>query len=156
MLRRALLPGLLLVSACMPSGGGPSPRAVLVISSRDYPVEQVVGVLDSTPRSLDARVDKSKETRVVGNQTLPRFPMYEVAFWYPFNRSDFYGVALVKWFPGGEETNDRYFVDVYAEDAGCSLCSAVKAAFDEHHIAYFSACEHPENSTKYERIRCGT
>jgi hypothetical protein len=156
MLHRVLLPGLLCLSACVPSGSGPTPRAVLVISSDEYTIERILEALDAVPGALGARVDKSKETISVGDRTLQRFPMYQEAYWYPFRRSEYYGIGIVKWVPGGEETDDRYFIDVYADDDGCSLCGAVKDTFDQRGVKYFSACEHPDRSTKFERIRCGT
>jgi hypothetical protein len=81
--------------------------------------------------------------------------MYAVAYWYPDAGSDYYGVGLVRWAAGGEDTDDRYFVEVYAEDKSCSLCGTVRNALDEHHVSYFSACDNPEKSTRLERIRCG-
>jgi hypothetical protein len=156
MMRCTPLLALLLVSGCTPSGGGPSPRAVLVVSSRDYSIDRVLEPLDSIRGVLGSRVDKSKQTIEVGDRKLPQFPMYQVAYWYPDNGSDYYGVAVVKWVTDGEDTNDRYFIDVYAEDESCSLCGVVKAALDEHHVSYFSACDNPTKSTRHEKMRCGT
>jgi uncharacterized protein len=42
--------------------------------------------------------------------------------WYPDNGSDYYGVGLVQWIPGGDDTNDRGFIEVYANDEHCALC----------------------------------
>lgn len=80
--------------------------------------------------------------------------MYEVAYWYPDSGSDYYGVALIKWMHGGEDTNDRYFIEVYAKDKDCSLCGTVRDALDGHQVSYFSACDHLNQSTQYEKARC--
>lgn len=59
---------LLLVPMClagcspMPSPGGPSPRAVLVVSSKAYSLQSILATLDSIGGALGSRIDKSKET----------------------------------------------------------------------------------------------
>ena len=148
MLRKLLLISLLLLVGCMPQSG-PSPKAMFVISSNDYALLRVLEALDAVP-ALDDRVDKK-----------PDFNYYESAYWYSHKASQIYGVGVVKWpadlkGDGTEEMKGRYFVDVYAKDDACSLCSSVKASLITHKVSFFSACDNPRKSTAFERIRCGT
>jgi hypothetical protein len=152
---------LLCLAACIPQGGGPSPRALLVISSENYSLEQVLGTLDSLSPTLDARIDKKVETIQVGESKIPRYQQYDIAYWYPQNGSDTYGVAIVKWVsnlngPDAKTMTNRYFIDVYADDTQCALCSAVKDALAKREISFFSACERPDQRSTHESIRCGT
>jgi hypothetical protein len=85
--------------------------------------------------------------------------LYEMAYWYPRKGSKTYGVALVKYVSdlkgsGAEEMTHRYFVEVYAQDKECTLCNSVKTAFLQRHVSYFSACDNPDKSTGYEKMRC--
>jgi hypothetical protein len=151
----------LLVAGCMPQGSGPSPRAVLVVSSRDYPLQRVVEPLESLGGTIGPKKDKSTETLDVGAKQVPQFSQYEIAYWYPQNGSDIYGVALIKWVSDlkgawAETMRDRYFIEVYSQDEACSLCRSVKAVLSEHKVSYFSACDNPTSSTQYEKVRCGT
>jgi hypothetical protein len=127
-------------------GGGPSPKAVLVISSKEYPLERILEPLESLQGSVGPRLDKSLH-------------LHEIAYWYPSKGSDIYGVGVAKYVSdlkgvGAEEMRDRYFVEVYAWDKGCSLCNSVKAALSARNVSYFSACENATASTEYEKIRC--
>ena len=143
---KALAVIILALPGCMPSSG-PSPNAVLVIDSKNYPVSQLLAPLDSM-RSLDARIDKRG-----------KFPIYDTAYWYSADGSAIYGVSLVEWRPDiqGEWAQDvkaRYFIEIYAKDKTCAMCGAVKKSLERSHIRFRSACERP--STAYERTRCGT
>jgi hypothetical protein len=151
----------LCIVGCMPQGSGPSPRAVLVISSKDYSLEKVLEPLESLHDLLKSKIDKKQETIEVGGRAVPEFAQYEIAYWYPQGGSNIYGVGLVKWAsdlkgPDAVAMSQRYFVEVYAEDDACALCASVKRSFLQHNISYFSACENPKTSTAYEKIRCGT
>jgi hypothetical protein len=113
-------------------GGGPSPNAVLVIRADAYPITDVLEPLDALTPLLDRRIDKRPE------------PLYSSAYWYPHQGSEIYGVALVEWEQdlkgsGIEDMKNRYFVEVYAKDEACSLCTAVKSSLAKHHIQFFSA-----------------
>ena len=142
------------LAGCMPQGSGPSPRAVLVISSDEYSLSKIVETIDSIGSPLGTRIDKSQETIEIGESSQPRFSQFEIAYWYPSNGSEYYGVALVKWIPGFEDMSDRYFIDVYAADEACSLCGGVKLVLQNSGIKYLSACERPDISTEYEKFRC--
>jgi hypothetical protein len=159
MLRGALVLALAAVTGCMPQSGGPSPRAVLEVSSIDYPLSRIVQQVESV-HSLGPRVDKSAEIIEVGGRKVPQFSQYEIAYWYPQSASDIYGVALVKWVsdlngPDAKTIRDRYFIEVYSQDESCSLCDSIKRALSEQRVSYFSACDSP-NRTAYEKSRCGT
>jgi hypothetical protein len=148
----------LCILGCMPQGSGPSPRAVLVISSKDYSPEKVLEPLESLHDLLESKVDKKQET---SGRAIPQFDQYEIAYWYPQGGSNIYGVSLVKWVshlkgPDSETMSQRYFVEVYAQDEACALCASVKRSFLQHNISYFSACENRKTSIAYEKIRCGT
>jgi len=154
-----LLAVLSIAAGCALGGGGPAPRAVFVIASTQHPLEKVLAALDAV---YAIRIDKKKETITLSDKKeIPRFSHFEVAYWYPLDGSDVYGVALVKWRSdlkgeGADEMKDRLFVDVYATDKGCALCSTTREALKAHGISFRSPCESPESSTKYEQIRCGT
>lgn len=137
---------LVIGSVTLFSGSGPSPRAVLVISSKDYPLARVLEPLDSLRGSIGSRVGKSLHN-------------HEIAYWYPLKGSDIYGVGVAKFAAtlkgvGAEEMRDRYFVEVYAQDIGCSLCDSVKAALSARNVSFFSACEKATATTEYEKILC--
>ena len=161
MRRHLLLVFLSCLFGCGSESSPPSPRAVLVVSSNDYSPSQVMRSIDSLRGSLGPKIDKAADTVDVGGKAIRRFAQYQIAYWYPFAGSDFYGVAVVKWVSdlkgkGADEMRDRYFIEVYARDESCELCNSVKSALAEHQISYFSACDHPGARSEYERIRCGT
>ena len=141
------------------SGGGPSPKAVLVISSKEYPLQRILETLEALRGSIGPGLDKTLETIELGDKKIPRFHNHEVAYWYPYKGSDIYGVAVAKYVSslkgvGADEMRDRYFVEVYAWDRACSLCDSVKAALSARNVSYFSACENTSSATDYEKIRC--
>jgi len=145
---------------CMPQSGEPGPRAVLVVSSKDYPTKSVADALQSL-RTLGPGIDKSRDTIDAGGKQIAHFSQYELAYWYPDNGSSVYGVALIKWVsnlngPEAASIRDRYFVEVYSQDQSCALCSSVKESLVKHNVSFFSACDHPASSTEYEKVRCGT
>ncbi len=89
-----------------------------------------------------------------------QFPQYEVAYWYPESGSDIYGVALIKWVSDvngadADTLRNHYFIEIYSQDKGCSLCSTVKSELSAHHVSYISACDNPKR-TEYEKTRCGS
>jgi hypothetical protein len=139
MLRQVPLLLSLCLFGCMPQSGGPSPRAVLVSPSQDYAVEKILEPLASLGTLLGSRIDKKLETIIVGGNAMSRFSQYELAYWYPHEGSDIYGVAVIRWDsklhgPDADTIVNRYFVEVYAPDAECSLCQAVRNA--ERHILF--------------------
>ncbi|TCK16985.1 hypothetical protein DFR30_0205 [Thiogranum longum] len=156
MLRIVIAITSILVSGCLPQSGGPSPKAVLVVSSERYQPDQVLKSLDSIGDSLDKKIDKKEEVIEIGETKYRKYDYYEIAYWYPNNGSKYYGVSLVKWMRGDEETDNRYFIDVYSEGEKCELCNTVKSALDQFKIEYYSACEKSNTRTEYEKIRCGT
>ena len=150
-MRTSLLAAIpLLLSACMPSGSGPNPNAVLVISSTDYSPEQVQEAIEDVRPEIDAGIDKK-----------PDFSFYKLAYWYPQHGSDIYGVGITQWpddlnGDDAKEMTDRYFVEVYSTEQACPLCKSTKDALTKRGIAFFSACENKGKSSNFERIRCGT
>ena len=159
MQRITLLIALLCIAGCVPQSDSPSPRAVFVVSSTDYTQEKLLASLDA---AFQPRIDKTLETiEWSDGRKTPRFSHFEIAYWYPYQDSDLYGVALVKWASrltgqGTEEMRDRYFIDVYAEDGPCTLCSITRKALLAQEIAFRAPCEDPQSSTSYEKVRCGT
>lgn len=148
---------LALTSSCspVPKGSGPQPNDILVISTTDAELADLVGAVEGIEPKLDPVIDKKAETREIGGSTYPRFPYFEVALWYPLNGSDYYGVAITKWIPGAPETDNRYLIDVYTEEKVCALCELVKGKLSEAKIPFYSACTSPK-ATKRESANCRT
>ncbi|MBL4774133.1 MAG: hypothetical protein JKX98_11265 [Alcanivoracaceae bacterium] len=80
-----------------PMGGGPNPKAVLVVSSKKYELSQILNSIDLIENTLDKRINKKLETIKIGDSAIQRYSYYEAAYWYPKDSSDIYGVAIVKW-----------------------------------------------------------
>lgn len=145
------------ISGCMPGSSGPSPKAVYVVSSVNYQAEKILDSIDSLIGLLDNRIDKKQEFTQIGEDKIPMYGYYEMAHWYPYKESEFYGVSIIKWeSSAGGDTENRYFIDVYEDGGTCLLCDSVKKALEKSIIQYFSACENPKTSTKHEKIRCDT
>ena len=127
-------------------GGGPNPKAVLVVSSKKYELSQILNSIDLIENTLDKRINKKLETIKIGDSAIQRYSYYEAAYWYPKDSSDIYGVAIVKWDTkgqgNGEDNKDnRYFIDVYAKEQKCTLCLEVESTLTSNGIEFFSECE---------------
>ncbi len=134
-------------------GSGPSPKLVLVASSEEYKVEDILGAIDSMASDLDLKINKKSES------TPHNFTYYKHAYWYPSNGSETYGIAIVEWDTSSWDNDDSrmggsYFIDVYSEAKECKLCSSLKATFQRRKINFSSPCEKSTGLTKYEKIRC--
>ena len=115
-----------IASACIPSSGGPSPKDVFVISAESFDEAQILYALDSLSVLLGERVDKKDESWF--HDDSPMFPHFDVAFWYPYESSRTYGVALIKWAPGYGKNTDNYYVSVYERESpglDCYWCKSV-------------------------------
>ncbi|WP_144062464.1 hypothetical protein [Simiduia agarivorans] len=134
-------------------GGGPSPNLVLVVSSNEYEVTNVIDAIDNIGSTLGPRQNRKDPTE--GD----RFFYYKHAYWYPSNGSDTYGIALVEWDTttwenDKQQMGGRYFIDVYSEEKECSLCDQLRAALFQAQVKFKSPCEIQSDLTEYERIRC--
>ena len=150
MLRAIFLISVALLVGCMPSSG-PSPNEVLVVRVQSCSINDLLNVMDSLSPLLDRKINKHSQFGDI----------YSSAYWYPYRGSEIYGVAVVEWDQSltGEGMGDmkgRYFVEVYADGTDCPLCAKVRAALSRNKIPYFSACDHLNSSTQYERTRCGS
>jgi hypothetical protein len=139
----------------IPKGGGPSPKEILIVSSETYSIKQLLASLNKADLELDSAIDKTKETEKIGENERLKFPYYSIAYWYPYEKSEYYGVALVKWAGKNEDKANKYFISVYSEKEQCTLCGSVKKALDQSQISYYSACEVEPIKTEYERFICG-
>ena len=135
------------------NGNGPSPKLVLVVSSKEYKVEDILGVIDGMEAGLDPKINKK-------DALAPHdFSYYKHAYWYPSNGSNTYGIAIVEWDTSSWDNDDSrmggsYFIDVYSEAKECKLCSSLKVNFQKSKIDFSSPCEQSKGLTKYEKIRC--
>ena len=137
----------------IPQGSGPSPNQILVVSASSYPAQKILESIGTAELGLDEGFDKSND--VIGDSEHPRYPQYEIAYWYPFKGSEFYGVAIVKWV-GDSELSRKYYIDVYSEDEKCSLCEGVIGALQAARIVHYSACKEKPRKSEYEAARCET
>ena len=137
----------------LPQGSGPSPNQILVVSAETYQSKIIVQTISNAKLGLDKSIDKTKEVIEVGGNIHPRYPHYEIAYWYPFNESKLYGVAIVKWVRESRLSH-KYYIDIYTEDKNCGLCKGVMSALKEAEIEYYSACEENSSKSDYEEARC--
>ncbi len=145
----------LIVFGCspLPQGSGPSPNQILVVSAESYQSEKIIQTISAAKLGLDDGFDKSSEVIEIGDSKHPRYPQYEIAYWYPYNDSKFYGVAIVKW-AKESRLSHKYFIDIYSEDKKCGLCEGVTRALKEAGIVYYSACEQNPRKSNHEEARC--
>ena len=129
-------------ASTIPQGAGPSPREVIVISSVDYGEHQILKVLDTQfQQILGSQIDKKHEKIIFDDGSeFERFPYYEYAYWYPYNDSDFYGIALVKWESGFEGAPSEHIMDIYSEDENCELCVLVTKTLIVNNIQFETPC----------------
>ena len=139
----------------VPSGGGPKPKAIYLLPASAATPDELVKVLSADALGLDGVIDRSKETSSVGGTERPKFPQYQVAYWFPKAGSSVFGVALVQ-FVGNSELSSRYHIDVYSEDDHCALCSLTETAFAEAGLPVDSVCSSESEEHTLERRRCDT
>ena len=147
----ALLIGVLQLIVSSVFSGGPSPKQVLVVSSENFDIKSILDAIDSISPKLDSKLNKKQHPA--------SFPMYEQAYWYPFNSSHVYGVSVIEWnssyLPKDEsDRKGKYFIDIYSNSRTCHICNLVGQALLRKEVSFSLLCNKQQVLTEYAKTRC--
>ena len=148
-----LILGLFILLSDILDSGEPAADLFLVISSKNFAIEDILKTVDGIEEGLIPKKNKKEETPTY------KHSRYKHAYWYSYRGSDTYGIALIEWDDSSWDHDDfemggKYFIDVYSDTKECKLCKAIKVALQQNKFEFSSPCEKGDNLTKYEKIRC--